>query len=167
MSKNLTFLSLESNNCSNFKYNQRTTIYSSPKADSSITRTSFISSINRSMVSQTSNPLGANRSYDPSDAIRFISKIKLLWFRKSLFEILYRRSNGNNNHSVNNNYNMRNRSNGEQNGNHVSTSKDDKFEVPLPFGYHMDLDFLRFCSEQANSGSFWSMLIFCILEGFI
>jgi len=37
---------------------------------------------------------------------------------------------------------------GEQNGNH----KEDKFEVPLPFGYHMDLDFLRFCSEQTNTG---------------
>ena len=24
----------------------------------------------------------------------------------------------------------------------------DKFEVPLPFGYHLDLDFLRFCSDD-------------------
>ena len=22
------------------------------------------------------------------------------------------------------------------------------FEIPLPFGYHMDLDFVRFCSED-------------------
>ncbi len=30
---------------------------------------------------------------------------------------------------------------------------DDKFEVPLPFGYHMDLDFVRFCSEDLSSTS--------------
>ena len=24
----------------------------------------------------------------------------------------------------------------------------DKFEIPLPFGFHMDLDFLRFCNED-------------------
>lgn len=24
----------------------------------------------------------------------------------------------------------------------------DKFEIPLPFGFHMDLDFLRFCNEE-------------------
>ena len=29
---------------------------------------------------------------------------------------------------------------------------DDKFEIPLPFGYHMDLDFLRFCSDELVSG---------------
>ncbi len=29
----------------------------------------------------------------------------------------------------------------------------DKFEIPLPFGYHMDLDFLRFCSEDLGSMS--------------
>merc|ERR1712227_603687 len=28
---------------------------------------------------------------------------------------------------------------------------DDKFEVPLPFGYHLDLDFLRVCDEKDNS----------------
>uniref|UniRef100_A0A0K2T6J3 Uncharacterized protein n=1 Tax=Lepeophtheirus salmonis TaxID=72036 RepID=A0A0K2T6J3_LEPSM len=27
-----------------------------------------------------------------------------------------------------------------------------KFEIPLPFGYHMDLDFLRFCSEELVNG---------------
>jgi hypothetical protein len=26
----------------------------------------------------------------------------------------------------------------------------DKFEVPLPFGYHLDLDFLRVCSEDPS-----------------
>ena len=30
--------------------------------------------------------------------------------------------------------------------------KADKFEIPLPFGYHMDLDFLRFCSDELVSG---------------
>jgi len=30
---------------------------------------------------------------------------------------------------------------------------DDKFEVPLPFGYHLDLDFLRFCAEEKNEES--------------
>ena len=25
---------------------------------------------------------------------------------------------------------------------------DPKFEVPLPFGYHLDLDFLRVCSDS-------------------
>ena len=29
--------------------------------------------------------------------------------------------------------------------------KADKFEIPLPFGYHMDLDFLRFCSDELVS----------------
>jgi len=30
----------------------------------------------------------------------------------------------------------------------------DSFEVPLPFGYHLDLDFLRFCtSELVRSGT--------------
>jgi len=28
----------------------------------------------------------------------------------------------------------------------------DKFEIPLPFGYHLDLDFLRFCTEELVSG---------------
>ncbi len=43
----------------------------------------------------------------------------------------------------------------EVNGNHVHQGKStsagifhDKFEVPLPFGFHMDLDFVRFCSDQ-------------------
>ena len=30
--------------------------------------------------------------------------------------------------------------------------KADKFEIPLPFGYHLDLDFLRFCSDELVSG---------------
>ncbi len=29
---------------------------------------------------------------------------------------------------------------------------DDRFEIPLPFGYHMDLDFLRFCSGELVNG---------------
>ena len=50
--------------------------------------------------------------------------------------------------------------NGEVNGNlnHQNNIKmqtnggaDDKFEVPLPFGYHLDLDFLRVCDEKDNS----------------
>ena len=54
-----------------------------------------------------------------------------------------------------NNYNSNNSSyinnNNEVNGNNVSNGsglQDSKFEVPLPFGYHMDLDFLRFCSDD-------------------
>ena len=31
------------------------------------------------------------------------------------------------------------------------TPEDDKFEVPLPFGYHLDLDFLRVCDGENNS----------------
>ena len=31
------------------------------------------------------------------------------------------------------------------------TTEDDKFEVPLPFGYHLDLDFLRVCDGENNS----------------
>ncbi|QQP51747.1 Uncharacterized protein FKW44_013189 [Caligus rogercresseyi] len=27
-----------------------------------------------------------------------------------------------------------------------------RFEIPLPFGYHMDLDFLRYCSEELVNG---------------
>ena len=27
------------------------------------------------------------------------------------------------------------------------------FEIPLPFGYHMDLDFVRFCSEDTSAVS--------------
>lgn len=30
--------------------------------------------------------------------------------------------------------------------------KAERFEIPLPFGYHMDLDFLRFCTEDLASG---------------
>lgn len=34
----------------------------------------------------------------------------------------------------------------------MSSHPDSKFEVPLPFGYHMDLDFLRFCSDDQVGG---------------
>ena len=39
---------------------------------------------------------------------------------------------------------------GEMNGNAGGgTWRDSQnFEIPLPFGYHMDLDFVRFCSED-------------------
>ena len=50
---------------------------------------------------------------------------------------------------------------GEVNGNNLNSivrtsnrscaangHNDDKFEIPLPFGFHMDLDFLRFCCED-------------------
>ena len=46
----------------------------------------------------------------------------------------------------------------EVNGNNLTSYKawmrqqSDKFEIPLPFGYHMDLDFLRCCSEEMVSG---------------
>ncbi len=56
-----------------------------------------------------------------------------------------RRSNNYNNSLNNNN------GGGEVNGNTISNGgshRDSKFEVPLPFGYHMDLDFLRFCSDD-------------------
>jgi len=38
----------------------------------------------------------------------------------------------------------------EVNGN-IAKGGEDKFEVPLPFGYHLDLDFLRVCSEELVS----------------
>merc|ERR1719369_2045592 len=47
---------------------------------------------------------------------------------------------------------------GEVNGNlnqptmNVETTEGEKFEVPLPFGYHLDLDFLRVCSDELVSG---------------
>merc|ERR1719410_1756649 len=47
---------------------------------------------------------------------------------------------------------------GEVNGNlnpptvNVETGNGEKFEVPLPFGYHLDLDFLRVCSDELVSG---------------
>ena len=65
-------------------------------------------------------------------------------------------TNGNGYHSNNNNNNILNNMN-NANGGGVTTStssslprgfKADKFEIPLPFGYHLDLDFLRFCSED-------------------
>ena len=57
--------------------------------------------------------------------------------------------NGNNTNNTNGHqHNLNNTVNQEVNGNW----KDDKFEIPLPFGYHMDLDFLRFCSEELVSG---------------
>ena len=31
--------------------------------------------------------------------------------------------------------------------------KADRFEIPLPFGYHLDLDFLRFCNDDTLGGS--------------
>ena len=34
-----------------------------------------------------------------------------------------------------------------------SSSGDDKFEIPLPFGFHMDLDFLRFCGDESGGVS--------------
>lgn len=50
---------------------------------------------------------------------------------------------------------------GEVNGNNLNSivrtssyggqQQDDKFEIPLPFGFHMDLDFLRFCCEDPVS----------------
>ena len=45
--------------------------------------------------------------------------------------------------------------NGNGNLNHpnmkMETPGEDKFEVPLPFGYHLDLDFLRVCDGESNS----------------
>merc|ERR1719369_1833467 len=47
---------------------------------------------------------------------------------------------------------------GEVNGNlnqptmNLETTEGEKFEVPLPFGYHLDLDFLRVCSDELVSG---------------
>merc|ERR1711962_498809 len=34
----------------------------------------------------------------------------------------------------------------------IETQGGEKFEVPLPFGYHLDLDFLRVCSDELVSG---------------
>merc|ERR1712223_1240790 len=44
--------------------------------------------------------------------------------------------------------------NGEVNGNNVTSPPNGAppFEVPLPFGYHQDLDFLRVCSDELVSG---------------
>ena len=64
-----------------------------------------------------------------------------------------RRSNNNNNTNNNNNHHSTEVNgntilhNNNNNGNH----RDSKFEVPLPFGYHMDLDFLRFCSDDKGT----------------
>merc|ERR1719447_1994652 len=43
---------------------------------------------------------------------------------------------------------------GEVNGNNVTSPPNGAppFEVPLPFGYHLDLDFLRVCSDELVSG---------------
>jgi len=61
-----------------------------------------------------------------------------------------RRSNHYNNNNttteVNGNLNNNNNNN---NSNH-NNNRDSKFEIPLPFGYHMDLDFLRFCADDKN-----------------
>jgi len=45
-------------------------------------------------------------------------------------------------------------SNGEVNGNSLTSPPNGAppFEVPLPFGYHLDLDFLRVCSDELVSG---------------
>jgi len=45
-------------------------------------------------------------------------------------------------------------SNGEVNGNNLTSPPNGAppFEVPLPFGYHLDLDFLRVCSDELMSG---------------
>lgn len=40
----------------------------------------------------------------------------------------------------------------EINGNTIDYS-DNKLEVPLPFGYHLDLDFLRYCSDSESVSS--------------
>merc|ERR1719150_2656427 len=47
-----------------------------------------------------------------------------------------------------------NNGNGEVNGNNVTSPPNGAppFEVPLPFGYHLDLDFLRVCSDELVSG---------------
>merc|ERR1719495_813724 len=47
-----------------------------------------------------------------------------------------------------------NGNNGEVNGNNLTSPPNGAppFEVPLPFGYHLDLDFLRVCSDELVSG---------------
>ena len=52
---------------------------------------------------------------------------------------------------VNGNYSSSNPGGGGQHQQQVQIG-DDKFEIPLPFGYHMDLDFLRFTSGESVSG---------------
>merc|ERR1719237_626926 len=44
-------------------------------------------------------------------------------------------------------------SNGEVNGNNMTSPPNGAppFEVPLPFGYHLDLDFLRVCPDELVS----------------
>merc|ERR1719237_641160 len=49
---------------------------------------------------------------------------------------------------------MTNGTNGEVNGNNLTSeipNGSPPFEVPLPFGYHLDLDFLRVCSDELVS----------------
>merc|ERR1719179_57383 len=52
-------------------------------------------------------------------------------------------------------YHGGNEVNGKGNLNHqnmkMETPGEDKFEDPLPFGYHLDLDFLRVCDGESNS----------------
>jgi hypothetical protein len=76
--------------------------------------------------------------------------------------------NGNINRNSNNFHSAPGGSSGEVNGNNSLNSHhhhtmpssakeaaanngfDEKFEVPLPFGYHLDLDFLRVCSDDPS-----------------
>ena len=65
-------------------------------------------------------------------------------------------SNHVNNNNILMNMNNANVSNGGSNTNGSCSLprgfKADKFEIPLPFGYHLDLDFLRFCNDDLVSG---------------
>ena len=57
-------------------------------------------------------------------------------------------------HEVNGNLNGNLSPNGNgMSPNGVMSPSDLRFEVPLPFGYHMDLDFLRVCSDDINDES--------------
>ena len=60
-------------------------------------------------------------------------------------------SNNNNNRRKFVEINGNNMNNNNINKN-IKLIDDDKFEVPLPFGYHMDLDFLRMCDGKIIDG---------------
>ena len=91
---------------------------------------------------------GGLNHHHPQTALQSPQHVALL---RSINNLPYINGNGNINNNPVANMNMNNK----QNGNSCSLPrgfKADKFEIPLPFGYHLDLDFLRFCTDEVGLG---------------
>jgi len=106
---------------------------------------------------RTQNPLPPDKMTNTSNTQSFSTTL-LLKHGRSTTSPIRTMTNGSimNNSNINRMYNSlpghtNSTSNTEVNGNHTEGGAP-PFEVPLPFGYHLDLDFLRVCSDDLVSG---------------